>query len=118
MKWYVAYCLMLFRFRDGNQDTFPLWENLILIRADSHEQAGHKARDRAKRDELDEPSTTWDDRPVTTEFVGVRKTVECQDGSDRPGDGTEVTYNELSVATREQFDALLAGDEVTVVLAD
>ena len=43
MKWYVAHVIMYVKFKDGVQDSYPIWENLYLIKASSPAKAWEKA---------------------------------------------------------------------------
>jgi hypothetical protein len=93
-RWYAAHLIMYVQFKKHVQRTYPVRENVVLIRADSAEEAFEKAERRGKEDEGDSSGTfTWGGKPATWVFGGVRKLMKCgADEKERPNDGTEVTY--------------------------
>jgi hypothetical protein len=103
MTWYAAHVVMVVKYDRGTQKRFPVWENILLIRAASEEQAFEKA-EAAGRGAAgnDDGSFRWQGRPARWEFAGVRKIVTCATENQRPADGDELTYNEL------EFDSQLA----------
>jgi hypothetical protein len=106
---------MYVRFKDNHQDKYPFWGNIILIEATSDEEALAKAIVRAKEDEGDsEDSFTWEGRPAIWSFAGIRKLIACEEPEAAPQHGTEVTYLELEVDTRDSFEKLLTGEPVMV----
>lgn len=103
MTWYAAHVVLMVKYRRGPQRKFPAWENIVLVRADSEAQAFAKAEalgQAATGD--DDGSFLWRGKAATWEFAGVRKIVECCLMTERPGEGDELTYNEL------EFDSLTA----------
>ncbi len=115
MEWYAAHVVMYVEFKDGRQDCYPLWENIILIEAETAEAAQELAEERAREDEGDsEGSFFHDDRPARWVFGGVRKLVLCVDADQRPGHGTEVTYSEMELPDKETFDRFVEGETVDV----
>lgn len=115
MSWYAAHTIMYVKFKDGRQTSFPFWENIILIEADSDDAAMENAIARAKEDAGDSEGTfTWEDRPTTWCFAGVRKLVECEDSDNKPGNGTEITYLEMEVDGEESLARLVNGETVEV----
>jgi len=116
MTWYAAHVIMLVKFKDEIQDKYPFWENIILIEAQDSEAAFAKAEARAKLDEGDDNNSfTWDERPATWQFAGIRKLLTCKDETERPTDGTEITYSDMEVSNEADFARLLNGETVTVV---
>jgi len=115
MVWYAAHIIMSVRFKDGIQDTYPVWENVVLIEAASEKDAWQKAEQRARRYEGDsEGSFTWDGRPATWIFAGIRKLIVTDYLGAQPASGTEVTYSEFELATEEDLRKLIDGDSVDV----
>jgi hypothetical protein len=57
MSWYTAHAIMFVRFKEGRQEHYPVWENVLLIRAASEEEAFTRACERAKQDEGDSNDT-------------------------------------------------------------
>ena len=115
-RWYAAHIIMLVQFKDLVQDTFPLWENIVLIEAESSEEADDKARRLGKDAEGDSAGTfCWDDRPATWVFAGIRKLIECQDSEIAPRDGVEISYSQLVVQDKASVNKLVQGVPVTVL---
>src|ERR1700726_422501 len=115
MSWYAASVIMWVKFKDGNQDCYPVWENIYLVQADSHDEARTAATAFGKAGAGDSGgSFIWDDRPAEWIFGGVRKTTTCTDPDERPSHGTEITYSEFEVATREELERLISSDAVDV----
>ena len=50
-EWYAASIIMLVKFKDGNQDKYPVWENVILIKASSDDEAIKKAEKEGREKE-------------------------------------------------------------------
>jgi hypothetical protein len=110
---------MSVRFKEPPQDRFPVWENVVLIQASSEEEAFSKAERCGRDDEGDHSgSFRWDDRPAVWVFAGIRKLIKCVDPTERPGDGTEVTYTEMELESAEAVDRLAKGESVAVRLED
>lgn len=116
MAWYAAHAIMYIKFKDGVQDKYPFWENIILIEAETDEAAFARAEVRARADEGDsQGSLTHEGRPATWVFAGIRRLVSCVDALERPADGTEITYLEMEVESEECFTKLLNGEPVKVL---
>ena len=138
MSWYAAHIISYVKFKDGIQDRFPLWENVVLIEAESEERALEEAAKigQSDYDDTDDPDDngdfTWNERPAYWVFAGIRKLIICNpvasvsvdmnitrdDPDYRPGHGTEVTYSTLEVGTQEELDRLVNGEPVTVLYED
>ncbi|MDM8530551.1 DUF4288 domain-containing protein [Anaerolineales bacterium HSG25] len=116
MAWYTAHAIMYVKFKDGNQDKYPFWENIILIEATSSDEAFEKAEQRAKEDEGDSRgSFTHEGRPAIRLFAGLRRLVSCVDAEERPNHGTELTYSEMEVTSKADFEKLVNGESVMVL---
>jgi len=119
MSWFTAHLVLYVKFKDRTQKRFPVWENLILVRADSEDEAFAKAEARGREEEGDDDgSFRWDGEPATWVFAGVRKVTACDDPGRRPGDGTEVSYIEMELGSEEAVRRLSEGESVTVRLKD
>ena len=115
-EWYAAHAIMYVKFKDGNQDKYPFWENIILIEAVSSDEAFEKAEARARLDEGDSSNSfTWEGRPATWVFAGLRKLISCVDSEERPSHGTELTYSQMEVQSETDFKKLVSGDPVMVL---
>jgi len=116
MAWYAAHAIMYIKFKDGVQDKYPFWENIILIEAETDDEAFEKAETRAREDEGDsQGSLTYEERPAKWVFAGIRRLVSCVDILEQPTDGTEITYLEMEVESEECFTKLLNGEPVKVL---
>jgi hypothetical protein len=116
MTWYAASIVMYTKFKEGGQDKYPIWENVILISAESGEEALEKAKKRGQADEGDSDGTYFcEDRAATMVFGGVRKIIEAQDSQNRPDDGTEITYSQMMVDNEEALRKLVSGESVTIL---
>ena len=114
-QWFAAHLVMYVRLKGQPQERFPVWENIVLIRAGSEEEAFAKAERRGHEEAGDEDGTfRWDGRPARWVFAGVRKLTACEDPDRRPGDGTEVTYTEMALGCEQDVRKLVKGEPVTV----
>ncbi len=106
---------MFIQLKESAQDLYPVWENIVLIEADTPEQAFEKAQSYGRSEEGDDSgSLTWKKQPATWIFAGVRKLIECESDAERPGDGTELTYIEMQLDSREAVRKLATGKPVHV----
>ncbi len=100
-NWYIAHVVMAFCLTKHPQKRFPVWEDMYLITANSGHEAWNKAEQLGREQEGDsDGSLRVGGKPAVLRFMGVRKIVECVSPDERPGDGTEVSYNDLG------FDSL------------
>lgn len=102
MKWYAAHIVMYVEFQEGEQqDKVPIWENIILIKAETPDEAYTKAEQKGKDAEQDDGDDfRWAGRPAKWIYAGIRKMVLCEDADEQPTDGTELTYTEMEVSKR------------------
>ncbi len=116
MTWYAAHSIMYVKFTDGKQDKYPIWENIILIEASSDEEALEKAEKRAKEDQSEsENDFNWEERPASLNFAGIRKLISCNNPENRPTDGTEISYSQMEIKTKDDLAKFLQGDSVMVL---
>lgn len=117
--WYCVHAVHFFEYQDGPQSDWLVWEHMYLIEAACPDEAKRKGESRALQDQTPEASrTTVDGKPARLRFTTIRKVVECQDldpESGLPTDGTELSYSEYAVLTREDFVSLTSGKSATVV---
>lgn len=115
MPWFSASIIMYVKFKDGNQNSFPFFENIILIEVPSKKEASEKAMQIGKSEESDySGSFTYDERPAEMKFGGIRKIFECECGLKSPNTGTEVGYSKMAVRQESDFKDLIAGLPVKV----
>lgn len=120
MSWYAAHLVMFARLK-GNvrQQTFPVWENIVLIEADSEDEAMKNAEQHGHEEEGDDDGTfRWASKPAEWVFAGVRKITLCQDSQKRPKNGTELSYTELELGSEEAVYQLMEGEPVCVRFTD
>lgn len=119
MSWYAAHLILYVKLKDQHQKRFPLWENIVLIKAGSEEEAFAKAEQRGREEEGDDDgSFRWGGKPAEWVFAGVRKLTSCQDPDKRPNDGTEISYTEMEADSREAIEKLVAGQAVSVKVTE
>lgn len=117
--WYAAHIVMYVRRKSKTPGKIPVWENIVLIKADSEEAAFAKAQERGKQDEGDDDGTfTWAGQPAEWVFAGVRKLTLCEDPEKRPTDGCEVSYTEMEVPSDQALRVFVEGKPVTVQITD
>jgi hypothetical protein len=113
MSWFAAHLIMSVRLKAKQQRRFPVWENIVLIQANSEKQAFQKAERRGRLDEGDDDGTfTWGGHPATWVFAGVRKLTSCEDSQSPPGDGTEISFLEFELDSEEAVRKLVEGQQV------
>ena len=114
--WYVADSILWFKFKDGIQEKYNIWENFYLVEAKSEKEACEKAIKRALEDEGDsDGDLLCDDRPVTMVLAGIRNVFTCSNPEERPIDGTELATLRMRVDTKEELERLATGEPVTVL---
>jgi hypothetical protein len=115
MTWYAAHVILYVVFRDGNQDSYPVWENVFIVESADEETARTVAEGLGREGEGDSNgSMKWEGRPASWVFAGVRKLVKCDSDPEAPRHGTEVTYSEFSVDSLATLRELAAGRRVRI----
>jgi hypothetical protein len=118
MNWYIAHAIMYMKCLEGAQDSYDLYENILLVEAMSDEGALAKAIRISEQEEDDEEWTygnwTWDSRPARWFFGGIRKLLLCDDSGERPSDGTSLSYSWLTVPDEASLRKLIEDESVDV----
>jgi hypothetical protein len=115
MSWFAAHLIMSVKLKGKRQRRFPVWENIVIIEADSEEQAFQKAEHWGRLEEGDDDgSFTWGGQPATWVFAGIRKLTQCEDFESRPGDGTEVSYLEFELDSQKAVNEFVSGLQVSL----
>lgn len=102
------------------ENEYIVHENVILIEADSPEQADEIATRQARDEATIEDQLTIDGEAAVKRFIGVRKVIAIRNpgpidlDQERPVSGTEITYNVLFVKGEENLNRLAIGDEVSL----
>lgn len=116
MSWYAAHVVMYVKFKTGPQDKYPIWENIVLVEAESDDMAVEKATKFGREGEGDSSGTfCWGDVPAELVFAGVRKVIRCQEPENRPDDGVEVSYSQMVVESEQSLRDLARGLPVNVL---
>lgn len=115
MSWYAASIVSYVKFKDGNQDEYPIWENVVLIKASSDEDAFEKAKCIGK--ESDGDAFIWEDRPAVWQYAGIRKilSVDTNNEDASIGDGLEITYSQMLLKNKTDLDKFVEGDEIELI---
>lgn len=104
-KWYLSYEMVVFELDPPNeQHEFEDWENHILIRADSPEEAYEKA---LKHGSGESEPVTIDGKKGRSRFIGLKNLVKIYDELE---DGAEIDFRKL-VVTRESINHLVKPKE-------
>jgi len=110
---------MYVRFKKHRQTHFPVWENVILIKARSDLEAFKKAEKRGREEEGDCGGTfRWGGKPARWVFAGVRQLITCDNLQKRPSDRSEVTYLELDVSSKKELKKFVDGESAVVKMLD
>jgi hypothetical protein len=114
-NWYAAHLILYVKLKDLPQRKYTVWENIVLVKAATDEEAFAKAESRGKEEEGDDGGTfRWGGKPARWVFAGVRKLTLCEDPERRPDDGTEVSYTEMEVGSEQAVRKLVQGQAVAV----
>ena len=117
--WFAAHIVMYVEFKAGEQTTFPVWENIVLIQAASEKEAFEKAEKKGRESAGDDGGTfRWGKKRASWVFGGVRKLTLCDNPEERPGDGTELSYIELEVRSKKSLNKLIRSENVGLQLRD
>ena len=118
MSWYSASAIFLFEYKEGEQDTYDILENVYLIEANSPEEACLKADVYAKRDEGDDDgSLMLNERPARLVYHGIRKlinVVNLNTLDDSPTDGAEVTFSKYRLKSKDELYKWINSEALTV----
>jgi hypothetical protein len=119
MAWYTAHLVTYFKMKNIPQDSYTVWENVILIEAVDESEAMTKAKEFGILDAklgAKDKTLTVDDQPAENIFAGVRKlgTVFHRGQGKNLESGDEVTFNSFAVADIESIKKLVEGEEVTI----
>lgn len=116
--WYIAHVLCLQEYTDPPYE-WSIMENLIMINAKSSNDAYQKALLLGEEENVEQvESVTFEGRAFDIKFIGVRKVVSCLPKDERPSSGTEVSYQEYTLKSKDDISKLLNGDSVEIVLID
>jgi hypothetical protein len=105
VSWYLSREIIYFEFADQtDQDEYQVWENLILINAQSPEEAYQKA---IKHGFDSEGEVTIDGRKGRSKFKGLKTLVPVYEDIE---DGAEIEWLEY-VVEKDKLDSLVKSKE-------
>jgi hypothetical protein len=105
VSWYLSREIIYFEFADqGDQDEYQVWENLILINAQSPEEAYQKA---LKHGFDGEGEVTIDGRKGRSKFKGLKTLVPVYEDIE---DGAEIEWLEY-VVEKDKLESLVKSKE-------
>lgn len=114
-KWYAASVILYLKYQDNVQDSYPVLNKIILIEAETIDQAWEKAEKMALKYEGDDNGTLiCDGRRATRIFAGLREMISCDDTEERPTDGTELTFFKVYVDLKEELERLANNEPVHI----
>lgn len=119
MVWYSAHLITYFKLKNETQDSYTVWENIVLIEASNETEALNKAQEIGRREakfSATDKSLTADNQPAEIIFAGVRKigTVFHNGQDGRLESGDEITFNEFVITDKESIESLVKGEEISV----
>jgi hypothetical protein len=118
-KWFAAHLVLYVQLKDHPQGRCTAWENIVLIKAASEEEAFAKAERRGREEAGDDGGTfRWNGKPARWVFAGVRKLTSCEDPNRRPDDGTEISYTQMQLDSEQSVLKLVQGDPVKIQYTD
>lgn len=119
MSWYAAHNILYVKLKNTSQSRFPVWENIVLVQADTEGEGFVKAERLGQEQAGDDGgSFRWGGAPAEWIFAGVRKLTLCDTTDDRPGDGSEISCTELELPSLDAVERLTAGEPVAVQYND
>jgi hypothetical protein len=117
MSWHCAHAILYVKFKDGRQDSYPVWENIYRVEAENGKEAHAKAVKIASAAAGDsDASFRWNHRPAEWVFAGIRKivVVSHENLGGKLANGDELTYSELTLSNEATLRKLVNGEPVTL----
>jgi len=124
MTWYTASIVQAIKLKEGKQEIYPVYENYVLIEADTVENAFNKADIIGKQVSEIDDQLTLNNKPATMVYMGVRKLIEVRNplseelDVDKLHSGTEVSYSYMEVDSEKKLKRLAEGKAVVVNYID
>lgn len=114
--YFVAHLIQRVVFLGGGAcKEIPLWENLVLIQAETADSA-YSIAEQLGIETQDLEGFTCDGRPAELRFAGIRKLVSIVE--DRLDTGVELSYFQMEVSSEDDLAALLQRKPVQVNFDD
>lgn len=121
MTWYSAHIITYVKFLDEDQDTYPIWENVILVNARTLDEAHEIAETEGREIASINDQMTWEDKQPVLEFAGVRKVTELRNlshATGTPAHCTEVSYSKLEALDEKTLRDFATGMAVNIRYVD
>jgi hypothetical protein len=124
MTWYVASVIMSIKKKSGKQKNIPIYENFILIEASDASHALEKVIDISKEEAAANCDLWLNEKPAKMVFEGIRKLINISNPVDMDADstppvtGTELTYSQYLIKTKNQLKNLISGKAVNIKYVD
>jgi hypothetical protein len=120
MAWFSATLISVIRLRSGEQDSYPVWEDICLIEAPNDDEAFRLAEELGKSRDSDDSTLTLNGEPAKMSFLGVRKVARVINSLDAPEDapplhGSEIAFSKYNISTSSDLEKLVLGESVPVV---
>ena len=120
MTWYAAHTIVSIRPIKPGKGQIVVYENVTLIEASDENEATVKARRHGEASTVQDGTLSIDGEPAVSSFIGIRKIIAVSNpwplnqDSDRPGDGTEITYSKCKVKAQRALSRLVNGEETSI----
>ncbi len=120
MTWYVASIIMSIKTLEQPQSQIPVYENFVLIEAETSTEALEKAEVIGRNEAFYNNDMTLDNKAAKMVYEGLRKLINISNPEpfdldhDRPVSGTELTYSQYILENNEQMKDLVDGGELTL----
>lgn len=124
MTWYTASIILTIKVREGGQEYFPVFENFVLIKAESDEDAYKKAEEIGKESIIGDEDVSFKGKKADYRFLGIRKVRSVYNPDpldidrDRPTHETELSHSYYEVDTIESAELLAQGNIVNIRYVD
>ena len=116
MSWFAVHQIEYFKYLEGEQDVFPVYENVFLFEAETPNDAIKKAKRFFDEIDFDDKSLTLNGKPAKSIFAGIRKVVEVTHWKEEGvlGSKDELTYNVFNVFDEKDIGKILNDEYVSV----
>jgi len=119
MQWYGAHLIKYLKYKDNIQNGYVIYENIVLVSAETPGEALLEAEKYGKSEEVD-TTIGPNDRPAEWIFAGVRYVMPCSNVNELSETslvhGTKITSRFLQVESEADIEKLVEEEEVKVKL--
>jgi hypothetical protein len=104
-KWYLSYEILYYELTPpSEQEKYTVWENLVLIKADSPEEAFEKAM---RHGSMSEGNVKKGDQRAVCKFKGLKNLIKIYE---EIGDGAEIEWKEYEL-NRDKLESIIPEKE-------